>query len=183
MLTSAEARFLETRDRILARRNPEQLAREKAEFEAMTDEELVAIAWPAMLSDGRKNPPLDRRERRQHTYMGLAIALIAVSAALGFVLLLNDHIFRATPFFFAVVLAIHYGARLKCEREAAWLSALGSFPIVVLFGLTKHADTTWYIGNSAFLAAIATLAHFKYPAARPVHSAWLARPPRRRNLI
>jgi hypothetical protein len=43
-LSAAEARFLETRDRILARRNPELLERENAEFEAMTDAELDAIA-------------------------------------------------------------------------------------------------------------------------------------------
>jgi hypothetical protein len=43
-LTEAEARYLATRDRILARRNPELLAREKAEFEAMSDEELRAVA-------------------------------------------------------------------------------------------------------------------------------------------
>ena len=42
-LSAAEARFLETRDRILARRNPELLERENAEFEAMTDAELVEI--------------------------------------------------------------------------------------------------------------------------------------------
>jgi hypothetical protein len=43
-LTEAEARFLATRDRILARRNPELLARENAEFEAMSDEELAVVA-------------------------------------------------------------------------------------------------------------------------------------------
>jgi hypothetical protein len=55
ILTAAEARYLETRDRILARRNPELLAREKAEFEAMTDAELVAVVR-------RLRPDFDRRE-------------------------------------------------------------------------------------------------------------------------
>jgi hypothetical protein len=45
-LSAAEARFLATRGRILARRNPELLAQEKAEFEAMSDEELRAAAYP-----------------------------------------------------------------------------------------------------------------------------------------
>jgi hypothetical protein len=45
-ISEAEARFLATRDQILARRNPELLAREKAEFEAMSDEELQAAAYP-----------------------------------------------------------------------------------------------------------------------------------------
>jgi hypothetical protein len=43
-ISGAEARFLATRDEILARRNPELLAREKAEFEAMSDDELHALA-------------------------------------------------------------------------------------------------------------------------------------------
>jgi hypothetical protein len=52
MLSAAEARFLETRDRILARRNPELLERENAEFEAMTDAELAVIArMPGGLRD------------------------------------------------------------------------------------------------------------------------------------
>jgi hypothetical protein len=46
-LSATEARFLETRDLILARRNPELLKRENAEFEAMTDAELAALARPA----------------------------------------------------------------------------------------------------------------------------------------
>jgi hypothetical protein len=41
-LTPAMARFLATRERILARRNQEQLAREDAEFRGMTDAELAA---------------------------------------------------------------------------------------------------------------------------------------------
>jgi hypothetical protein len=45
-LSAAEARFLETRARILSRRNPELLERETAEFEAMSDEELRAVAYP-----------------------------------------------------------------------------------------------------------------------------------------
>jgi hypothetical protein len=48
-ISEAEARFLSTRDEILARRNPELLAREKAEFEAMSDEELAAVENPVEL--------------------------------------------------------------------------------------------------------------------------------------
>jgi hypothetical protein len=60
MLTAAEAKFLETRDRILARRNPELLERERAEFEAMTDEELAAIVRPRSFgADDLNEPPSD----------------------------------------------------------------------------------------------------------------------------
>jgi hypothetical protein len=55
MPTSAETRFLETRERILARRNPEQLAKEDAEFRQMTDGELAAVArlpWASNKSTG-----------------------------------------------------------------------------------------------------------------------------------
>jgi hypothetical protein len=55
MLSAVEARYLKTRDRILARRNPELLERENAEFDAMTDEELFAIAQLAP-------PNFDRRK-------------------------------------------------------------------------------------------------------------------------
>jgi hypothetical protein len=41
-LTEAEERFLATRERILARRNPELLMREKIELKQMTDEEIDA---------------------------------------------------------------------------------------------------------------------------------------------
>jgi hypothetical protein len=41
-LTEAEERFLATRERILARRNPEKLAHEKLELEAMTNAEIDA---------------------------------------------------------------------------------------------------------------------------------------------
>jgi hypothetical protein len=51
-ISEAEARFLATRDQILARRNPELLAREKAEFEAMTDEELAVVAGLAPMAEG-----------------------------------------------------------------------------------------------------------------------------------
>ena len=52
MLTAAKVRFLETRDRILARRNPELLEKLSAEFEAMTDAELATIArMPGGLRD------------------------------------------------------------------------------------------------------------------------------------
>jgi hypothetical protein len=55
-LSAAEARFLETRDRILARRNPELLERERAEFEAMTDAELVATVRLLRPDFGRREP-------------------------------------------------------------------------------------------------------------------------------
>jgi hypothetical protein len=44
MLSAAEARFLETRTRILSRPNPALLERQSAEFEAMTDAEIAAVA-------------------------------------------------------------------------------------------------------------------------------------------
>jgi hypothetical protein len=71
-LTDAEARFLATRDEILARRNPELLARERVEFEAMTDEELQAAAYPQ-----EPEPPPQRRALGR----GLFRAWIALSAA------------------------------------------------------------------------------------------------------
>jgi hypothetical protein len=57
MLTAAEERFLQTRDRILARRNPELLKRENAEIRQMSDEELRAMAGlPAPMIEGFDNP-------------------------------------------------------------------------------------------------------------------------------
>jgi hypothetical protein len=57
-ISETEARFLSTRDEILARRNPELLAREKAEFEAMSDEGLAAVARLAP-SEPPNQPPSD----------------------------------------------------------------------------------------------------------------------------
>jgi hypothetical protein len=76
MLTQAETRFLETRERILARRNPEQLAREDAEFQGMTDAELAAeiarLPWSTNKSTRYRRLWTGSRE-----YVGAACLLLS----------------------------------------------------------------------------------------------------------
>jgi hypothetical protein len=71
ILTEAEARLFETRDRILALRNPELLAKEKAEFQQMTDAELEVIAQGPE-SNPRAVHPIDTRlDAQRESFKGV----------------------------------------------------------------------------------------------------------------
>lgn len=115
------------------------------------------------------------KQRHGSMRRGLGIAGCTVLCALGAVLMVGDPIVRAAPFSLAVVLAIHYGNQLKCGKEAAWLSVLGSIPMVLFFGIEKSATLAWMITNVGTLGAIASLAHLTRHPSGLIRPAWLAR--------
>lgn len=136
----------------------------------MTDAEREAAQLLREIAEER------RAAQRRGLFLGARIAAASISVAVGGMLLVGDPHTRAAPFFLAVVLATHYGSQFKCAKEAAWLAALGSAPIVLFLGIDKGAPISWQITNAATLAAIATLAHLKYPPARPTYLAGSVRP-------
>ncbi len=114
-----------------------------------------------------------RSARRKGLLRGSVIAAAAVAVAVVLESLLGSqaHFF---PTCLAVVLAIRYGVRLDCEREAAWLTLIGTAPMLVYFGMYKKGDF-WAVLAVATLAAVASLGHLRYPPAASTHRARLAR--------